>query len=222
MDKLWEQIAAFDFDQPVAEYGFATRLGHENHWTISFTADAILEYKKFMYLAATAGGMVSPSPIVDIVWHQHLIFTQSYDDFCQILGKKIAHVPSTHDPKQAAVFKQAEQRTAERYENTFGPQPPSFWKYKSMTDSFAMEPAKLGISKIIFIGVALFLLLLYPASLILRPAFVLIDAALFFIGYGIIMGLTFHFLKAYNDKFSAKLGQELGAMPLRSEERRVG
>ena len=54
--------------------------------------EAIEEYKKFMYLAATSNQMVSPSEIVDIVWHQHLIFTQSYKEFCDILGKKIEPV----------------------------------------------------------------------------------------------------------------------------------
>ena len=101
---LWKQIVAFDFDNPPAEYSFTLRLAHENNWTKNFALEAILEYKKFMYLAATAQGMVSPSKIVDIVWHQHLIFTQSYNDFCQILGKRIQHIPSTHDKKDFRKF----------------------------------------------------------------------------------------------------------------------
>jgi hypothetical protein len=76
--QLWNKIEAFDFDNPPGEYGFSTRLAHENFWTRNFTKQAMLEYKKFMYLAATSDLMVSPSEIVDTVWHQHLIFTQSY------------------------------------------------------------------------------------------------------------------------------------------------
>lgn len=53
--KLWENILQFDFDNPLSEYGFSIRLADENYWTKNFTAQAILEYKKFMYMAATYG-----------------------------------------------------------------------------------------------------------------------------------------------------------------------
>ncbi|MEZ4985367.1 MAG: hypothetical protein R2795_10080 [Saprospiraceae bacterium] len=52
--ELWDKILAFDFDNPPSEYGFSTRLANENFWTREFTDQAILEYKKFMYLAATS------------------------------------------------------------------------------------------------------------------------------------------------------------------------
>ena len=91
---LWKQIEAFDLEQPFSEYGFALRLAKENYWTSSFTSKAIREYKKFMYLAATSDAMVSPSRVVDAVWHQHLTFTQSYGELCAILGKTVQHIPS--------------------------------------------------------------------------------------------------------------------------------
>ena len=58
---LWNKILEFDFDSPPSEYGFSTRLARENYWTRNFTRQAILEYKKLMYLAATSDMMVSPS-----------------------------------------------------------------------------------------------------------------------------------------------------------------
>lgn len=54
---LWNKIQDFDFDSPISEYGFSTRLASENYWTCNFTEEAILEYKKFMYLAATSDFM---------------------------------------------------------------------------------------------------------------------------------------------------------------------
>ena len=75
--ELWNKISEYNFDEPMSEYGFSTRLANENFWTKDFTEKAIAEYKKFMYLAATSDLMVSPSEIIDVVWHQHLIFTQS-------------------------------------------------------------------------------------------------------------------------------------------------
>jgi hypothetical protein len=65
--KLWNQIQAFDFDQPQADYSFSIRLADENFWTEEFTQQATLEYKKFMYLAVISDQMVSPSEIIDKV-----------------------------------------------------------------------------------------------------------------------------------------------------------
>jgi hypothetical protein len=97
--ELWYKIQQFEFDSQVVEYGFVTRLANENYWTKDFTEQAIVEYKKFMYLVVTSEFMVSPSEIVDTVWHQHLIFTQSCQDFCALIGKQIQHIPSTYRKK---------------------------------------------------------------------------------------------------------------------------
>src|SRR4051812_15175369 len=60
---LWKKVLAHDFDQPLTSFGFSTRVARENFWTRNFTSKAIIEYKKFMFLAATSDMMVSPSPI---------------------------------------------------------------------------------------------------------------------------------------------------------------
>ncbi|AWM13546.1 hypothetical protein DI487_06515 [Flavobacterium sediminis] len=105
--EIWDPIERFEFDQAVSGYGFITRLAFENNWTAFFTLKAIEEYKKFMYLAAVENVMVSPSKIVDVVWHQHLIFTQSYNDFCSILGKRIEHIlQHTIRKKKKSLIKQ--------------------------------------------------------------------------------------------------------------------
>lgn len=90
MDRtLWQKTAAFDLDDQPGQYTFSVRLMHENSWTRSFTTDAILEYRKFMFLEATSGKMVSPSETVDTIWHLHLLFSESYQEFCNLLGKQI-------------------------------------------------------------------------------------------------------------------------------------
>ena len=139
---LWKKISDYDLDAPISEYGFSIRLAKENYWTINFTKKAILEYKKFMYLAATSDLMVSPSEIVDVVWHQHLIFTQSYTDFCAVLGKNIQHVPSTHNKVDFEKFKQAKERTKKYYAANFGEQPKEIWDYAGMYDSLHLPKAK--------------------------------------------------------------------------------
>src|SRR5688572_11622441 len=120
MNESFKKILAFDFDQPLSEYGFSTRLARENYWTLDSTQKAILEYKKFMYLAATSPNMVAPSKAVDVVWHQHLVFTQSYTDFCALLGKTIQHIPSTKNRFEEDKFRQAKLRTLELYKAEFG------------------------------------------------------------------------------------------------------
>src|SRR5690242_2787950 len=131
----WNAVRDFDLDSPISEYGFSVRLARENFWSRNFTEKAILEYKKFMCLAATSDQMVSPSEVIDVVWHQHLIFTQSYNDFCSVLGKQIQHVPSTHNREEAEKFRAAKERTLKLYTSEFGQQPRDVWEYNGMYDS---------------------------------------------------------------------------------------
>lgn len=129
---LWERVQNFELEAPSDFYGFTTRLSYENKWTLNFTKAAILEYKKFMYLAATCDEMVSPSEIIDCVWHQHLLFTKSYNEFCTLLGKKIEHVPSTETSKDYQKFAAAKERTKMAYEATFGQQPKEIWRFSDI------------------------------------------------------------------------------------------
>lgn len=185
--ELWDKILKFDFDNPPSEYGFSTRLANENFWTINFTQQAILEYKKFMYLAATSDLMLSPSEIVDTVWHQHLIFTQSYQEFCAILGKQIQHIPSIHNKEDFPKFKAAKERTIRFYENIFGPQTKSIWEYSDMYASLNLEKAKLKLRTFIIIGILGFMVLTIPSYFLLRPIYITLDNPYFII---ILIGLS--------------------------------
>jgi hypothetical protein len=122
-EALWVNISKFNFEASLSEYGFLTRLAAENNWTKYFTDKAVLEYKKFMYLATISKQMVSPSEIVDIVWHQHLIYTKSYADFCEVIGKKIHHVPSTKNHDEHDKFRDAMVYTRKQYQLEFGEEP---------------------------------------------------------------------------------------------------
>lgn len=196
--ELWNKILAFDFDNPPSEYGFSTRLANENFWTIEFTDQAILEYKKFMYLAATSDFMVSPSEITDIVWHQHLIFTQSYQDFCNIIGKNIQHIPSTHNKEDFEKFRQAKERTIKFYERDFGKQPKNIWGYDDMFESLNLEKAKFKLRTFIIFGILSFICLTVPAYYILKPIYINIDNPFFIFGLITLSVLTLLILELYN------------------------
>jgi hypothetical protein len=195
---LWNKILDFDFDNPISEYGFSTRLANENFWTIQFTTQAILEYKKFMYLAATSEYMISPSKIIDIVWHQHLIFTQSYQDFCNILGKHIQHIPSTHNKEDFLKFRQAKERTIKFYERDFGQQPENIWGFESMFESLKLEKAKFKLQTFIIFGILTLVCLTMPAYFILKSTFIHINNPDFVIGLITVSVLTLLTLEFYN------------------------
>ncbi len=202
---LWNKVVDFDFDNPPSEYGFSIRLANENYWTKSFTQQAILEYKKFMYLAATSDFMVSPSEIVDTVWHQHLIFTQSYQDFCNILGKQIQHIPSTHNKEDFEKFKNAKERTTKFYERDFGQQPNNIWEYNDMFESLNLEKAKFKIRTFVIVGILASICLAVPAYFLLKPIYVHIGNPNFIISLIILIGSTFLLLEFYNRKILNKI-----------------
>ena len=197
-DSLWQKIQNFDFDHPLSEYGFTTRLARENSWTLNFTKDAVLEYKKFMYLAATADAMVSPSEIVDVVWHQHLIFSQSYNEFCNLIGKRIEHVPSTHNREDYEKFGQAKERTNKLYVNEFGEQPEQYWNFSNIYAPLALEKAKYKIRTFVLLGILGVLLALAPFYFALRNIYQYLDNPLFVVWYIILSTAIFGYLEIQN------------------------
>jgi hypothetical protein len=202
---LWTQILAFDFDSPMSEYGFSTRLANENYWTKEFTQKAVLEYKKFMYLAATSDFMVSPSEIVDQVWHEHLIFTQSYTDFCTLLGKTIQHVPSTHNKDEFEKFMQAKERTRKLYANSFGEMPKEIWEYTDMFESLHLSKAKLKLRTFIIIGILVLIALVTPFYHLLRPLYVQIDNPDFLIDFSLLSIAVLVSLNIFNRRYLRKI-----------------
>ena len=203
-NQLFENVLAFDLDRQMSEYTFTTRLAKENNWTRNFTNEAIIEYKKFMYLAATASAMVSPSEIVDIVWHQHLIYTKSYKKFCLLLGKKIEHIPSTHDRAEAAKFREAKERTTQLYEQNFGEQPAHIWNFMGMYDSLELEKARLDNNSVIGLGIMFFGVLCVVGHYLLEPFYMKIQGLNFIGGYLLLAIGTLSSLYVFNKNYLKK------------------
>lgn len=126
-DPLLQRILAYDFDggEPVA-YPFARKLARQAGWSDEYAARAILEYKRYMYLAATRETPVCPSEPVDKVWHQHLTYTRSYwQDFCKgVLGTEVHHEPSTGGGAEDAKHWEMYEATLDAYRQAFGAEPP--------------------------------------------------------------------------------------------------
>ena len=123
--ELYERICAYDFDED-APFPFSMRLARENGWSRAYTARVITEYRRFVFLAITAGHFVSPSDPVDQAWHLHLLYTKSYwGRFCgEMLQRPLHHVPGTGGADEHALFQRAYEHTLATYREVFGHEAP--------------------------------------------------------------------------------------------------
>ena len=142
---LYQRLNDFALDDESAAYKFSDRLAKENGWTLAFAKGAIAEYKKFVYLAATSPTPVTPSDIIDEVWHLHLTYTRSYwDEMCG----KILHKPLHHEPTRGGTSESAKHRdlyaaTLESYRREFDEEPPAtFWPTVAVS---AREPRRASL-----------------------------------------------------------------------------
>lgn len=125
-DPLWSRLQSFSLDNPNVDFPFSKKLAKEESWTKNFTAEAIAEYKKFIYLCCVLPNGASPSEIVDKVWHMHLVYTQNYwEEFCpNILQQKLHHHPSNGGQNETEKHRNWFQDTLTNYEEIFQQKPP--------------------------------------------------------------------------------------------------
>lgn len=123
---LWKRLEAYQIGPETATLSFAGRLSRENRWEAAHTQAVIHEYKRFCYLAMTAGHEVTPSDAVDQVWHLHLTYSRDYwDEFCpEVLGGELHHGPTAGGAAEKARYYDQYAATLGVYEATFGEAPP--------------------------------------------------------------------------------------------------
>lgn len=80
---VWNKIVELFGGEDASTKAFADKISRKHNWTSSFALHAIHEYKKFVYLGVISNFQVTPSRIIDIVWHEHLLFTKPYRQFCE-------------------------------------------------------------------------------------------------------------------------------------------
>lgn len=141
--ELWLRLKRYHFDALVpahlmdhvtAAFGgadastkaFGSKLARKLGWTTAFSLRAIGEYKKFVYLGVASEISVTPSRVIDQVWHEHLLFSRAYRDFCRdVLGREFDHhpelVPTTD---QTEVFQAQYEATLDLYVAEFNTHPP--------------------------------------------------------------------------------------------------
>ena len=119
---LWQRLLAHHIGPRGAALSFAARLARDNGWSREFAERAILEYRKFCYLAVTGDTPVTPSHAVDQVWHLHLSYTRDYwNEFCpQVLGTNLHHGPTAGGEVEGARYRAQYAQTLQRLEAHFG------------------------------------------------------------------------------------------------------
>ena len=123
---LLERLEAMNLDVAGASLPFSRRLARDNGWSVEFSQRVVNEYKRFVYLAMTAGHPVTPSDEVDQAWHLHLAYTRHYwDEMCgEILKQPLHHGPTLGGRAESAKYADWYTRTLEAYAAAFGHQPP--------------------------------------------------------------------------------------------------
>lgn len=88
--------------------------------------EAIIEFKKYMIIHLVTGKTIAmSSDIVDLVWHQFILFTKEYHEFCfSVFDEYIHHSPATDTKKPKQVHLE---NLLSGYASLFG-NLPKIWK----------------------------------------------------------------------------------------------
>ncbi len=125
---VWLALRHYTVGPDDAALDFIGRLARENGWSRDHAARVFGEYRRFAFLAATAGHPVTPSDAVDQAWHLHLTYSRDYwDRFCPLLGRPLHHGPTAGGAAEEQRFFAQYADTLRSYEAAFGPPPADLW-----------------------------------------------------------------------------------------------
>lgn len=144
---LWKRLEDHSVGPQDAALSFAARLARENRWSEAHAARVILEYKRFCYLACTAGHEVTPSDAVDQAWHLHLTYSRDYwEVFCpQVLRAPLHHGPTAGGQVERERYYEQYADTLNSYETAFDePPPPDIWP--DAERRFKVDPRGLRVN----------------------------------------------------------------------------
>lgn len=124
---VWVALSTYCIGPADAALSFATRLARENGWSAAHATRVMDEYRRFAFLAATAGHPVTPSDAVDQAWHLHLTYSRDYwERFCpEVLGRPLHHGPTAGGADEQHRFFDQYAATLKSYEAAFGETAPA-------------------------------------------------------------------------------------------------
>ena len=126
---VWRALSCYSVGPADAKLSFAQRLARENGWSLPHAERVIEEYRRFCFLAVTAGHEVTPSDAVDQVWHLHLTYSRDYwERICpEILGCSLHHGPTAGGHAERGRYFAQYAATLKSYEAVFGSAPADLW-----------------------------------------------------------------------------------------------
>jgi hypothetical protein len=124
---LWEYIQSAFGGVDASTKAFADKIARKHRWNSKFTLAAIGEYKKFIYLGVISDFYVTPSKVIDVIWHEHILFSKAYRDFCiEVIQYEFHHYPELIPMQdQTEQFNVQYLDTLELYKKEFGINPPA-------------------------------------------------------------------------------------------------
>lgn len=87
-----EFVMSFQFDPLVH------RMVDKHGWTEANAKQCFEDLKRYLWLCASTGKPLVPSKKIDQMWHDFILFTMDYSEFCEVrLGRFIHHRPRRRD-----------------------------------------------------------------------------------------------------------------------------
>ena len=106
------------------------RLCKDLQLQINQAEDVLTELIKFLYLHKLQSARFTPSKVVDEAWHVFLLFTRTYQEFCNTeLGKFVHHEPGSEDVDSKTRFKGQYENTIEMLKRHFGEADKKWWPH---------------------------------------------------------------------------------------------
>jgi hypothetical protein len=126
--ELWRRVEQHDFE-PDTPLNFTSRLARDHGWSLDEARAAVDAYRRFCFLSIVSPTPVTPSEIVDEVWHQHLTYSR---DYWMIWCGERLKVPLHHDPtpggaEAQTIYRRQYAETLALHERVFGPPSPAVW-----------------------------------------------------------------------------------------------
>jgi|GEM_PF-758521 len=124
--QLWDHVRSAFGNTNSSTNAFASKIARKLSWDRGFALRAIEEYRKFVYLGIIADFHVTPPKIIDRVWHEHLLFSRAYREFCRdVLQQDFDHHPELlPSDEQTGLFQAQYDATLELYRLEFNVRPP--------------------------------------------------------------------------------------------------
>ena len=207
-----ERVLSFEVDDFSSKFRFIDRLARENGWTIEYAKKVFVEYKRFMWLCKVSNMSMTPSDEVDQVWHLHMTYMKSYQDFCEnYLGKVIYHNPSKGGKSEQEKFANYYVDTLEHYHKTFGEVPPSdIWpplndrfgnnfRRVDLNENWVIKKPSEDKSNVVILTSLIFSFIGYIVSIFLSSLIIMILMTITFI-------LTFYLLISISEDSSKRHG----------------